>query len=143
VLPRVPAAPDPLQVPESSDISMCFVALGTSPARQALQCHHVSRASRPAPGTEGFDVTMCPIALGLPFGKGGLWSRRMSHGSRPVLCVERLWHRHVSEAPEPPPDRAPVSSCVLWLRTRLPVQEGFGASTCPMALSLRGVPVRS
>jgi hypothetical protein len=143
VLPRVPAALDPLQVPESSDIIMCLMALGTPPARQALQCHHVSRASRPAPGTEGSDVTMCPIALGPPFGKGGLRSHRMSHGSRPVLCVKRLWHRHVSEAPGPPSDRALVSPCVMWLRTRLPVREGFGASTCPMALSLRGVPVRS
>jgi hypothetical protein len=40
----------------------------------------------------------------------------------------------VTEAPRPPSGRASVSPRVMWLQTRLLVQEGFGAVTCPVAL---------
>jgi hypothetical protein len=67
----------------------------------------------------------------------------VSHGSRLVPCAGRLWRRHVTEAPGPPPGRALVSPRVLWLQTCLLVQEDPGATTCPVTLGLWGVPVRS
>jgi hypothetical protein len=64
----------------------------------------------------------------------------MPRGSKPAPCAGRLWRRHVTEAPGPPPGRAPVPPRVLWLQTRLLVREGSGATTCLVALVPRAYP---
>jgi hypothetical protein len=43
MLPRVPAALDPLPVLKSSSITTCPIALGTPPDREGLRCHHMSQ----------------------------------------------------------------------------------------------------
>jgi hypothetical protein len=61
----------------------------------------------------------------------------MPRGSRPAPCSGKLWHHQVTEAPGPPPGRATVPACVMWLQTRLLVREGSGAITCLVALGPR------
>jgi hypothetical protein len=85
----------------------------------------------------GSGVATCPEAPSPSLGRRRLRSRHMPHGSRPAPCVGRLWRRHVTEAPGPPPGRAPVPARVLWLQTLLLVREGFGAVTCSVALGPR------
>jgi hypothetical protein len=67
---------------------------------------------------EGSSITMCPTAPDLPPGMGGLWCRHVPFTTRPATQQ----------------GRAPVSPHVLWLQTRLQVQEGSSIATCPMAL---------
>jgi hypothetical protein len=90
VLLCVPMALDLLPVLESTVITLCLIAPGIPPARKGLWCRHMSRDSRPAPGTEGSNITTCPVALSPPLSRGGLRSHHMSHGSRPIPCTERL-----------------------------------------------------
>jgi hypothetical protein len=53
------------------------------------------------PVGKGSSVTMCPTALDPPPSTGGLWCRHVPHGTGPTTQQ----------------GRAPVSPCVLWLRT--------------------------
>jgi hypothetical protein len=129
------------------------------PSRRGLQCRHVphgteyatrqERASmsphaprhcaRHPPG-KGSGVATCSEAPSPSPGRSGLQSHNVPHGSTPAPCAGRLWRRHKTEAPGTPPDRVPVSPCVMWLQTRLLVREGSGATTCPMALGPRACP---
>jgi hypothetical protein len=85
-------------------------------------CH---RACHPV--GKGSGVTMCPTAPDPPLSVRGIWRRHMPRGTGPTTRQ----------------GMTPVSPRVLWLQTHLPVREGPGIATCPMALSLRGVPVLS
>jgi hypothetical protein len=93
------------------------------------------RARHP-PG-KGSGVATCPEEPSPSPGRRGLRSCHIPHGSRPALYAGRLWRHHVTEAPGPPPSRAPVSPRVMWLQTRHLVWEGSGAATCPVALGPR------
>jgi hypothetical protein len=138
-----PTAPDPLSVPKNSGIAMCPVSPSTPPDREGLQCRHVSRAPDPPPGAgglwrrhvprarhptwKGSGVAMCPAAPDPPPSVGGLQRRHMPLATGPATRQ----------------GRALVSPCVLRLHTHLPVREGSGVTKCPVALSLRGMPVHS
>jgi hypothetical protein len=97
------------------------------------------RRARHPPG-KGSGVATCPEAPSPSPGRRGLQSSHMPRGSRPTPCTGRLWRRHVTEAPGPPPGMAPISPRVMWLQTRLLVREGSGAATCPVALNPRASP---
>jgi hypothetical protein len=154
-----PTAPDSFSVQESSSSATCPEAESTPPARRGLQYRHMPHDTERATRQErapvspcaprhrvlhtlgnGSDVAMCPEPPSPSPGKRGLRSRRVPRGSRPAPCAGRLWHRHVTEAPTPPPGRAPVSPHILWLQTRLLVREGSKAVTCPVALGPRACP---
>jgi hypothetical protein len=92
------------------------------------------RARHP-PG-RGFGVTTCPEAPIPSPGRRGLRNRHVPRGFRPAPCTGRLWRHHMSEAPRPPPGRAPILPHVLWLQTRLLVWEGSRAASAqwPSAL---------
>jgi hypothetical protein len=138
---------------ESFGSTTCREALSTPSARRGLQCSHVpcgtehttrqegalisprtprNRACH-SPG-KGFGVATWPEAPNPSPSRRGHQSCHVPHGSRPAPCTGRLRHHHLTEAPGPPPSRAPVSPCVLWLQTRLLVREGSGSTTCPVAL---------
>jgi hypothetical protein len=100
------------------------------------------------PAGKSSDVVMCPEESSVPPDRKGLWCCHVPRGTEPVTqqerapesprasllrthpCTGRLRHHRVTEAPGPPPDRAPVS--LVW--------EGFGAVTCPVALDPRACP---
>jgi hypothetical protein len=150
---------DPLPVPKNSGSAMCPEAQSMPPARRGLRCCHVSRGIECAtrhegalmsprdprhrachPLGKGFGVATWPKAPSPSLDRRGPQSRHVTHGSSPAPCVGRLRHRHVTKAPGPPPGRALISPCVLWLQTRLLVREGSGATTCPVAHSPRACP---
>jgi hypothetical protein len=85
---------------------------------------------------KGTSVATCPEAPCAPLTRRGLRCCHVLRGTEPVTYAGRLWRRHVAEAPGPPPGRTPVPARVLWLQTRLLVQEGSGVTTCPVALGL-------
>jgi hypothetical protein len=121
----------------------CHVPHGTERATHQERAPVSPRASRHRarhPPGKGFGVVTCPETPSPSPGRRGLWSRHVSHGFRPAPYAVRLWRRHVTEASGPPPGRAPVSSHVLWLQTRLLMREGSGAATCPVALGPRACP---
>jgi hypothetical protein len=66
VPPRVPAALDPLLVPESSGFATCPMALGMPPTRRGIWCRHMSHSSKPASQY------------------GGLRRRHIPHGTEPA-----------------------------------------------------------
>jgi hypothetical protein len=92
------------------------------------------------PPGKGSGVATCPEVPSPSPSRRGLWSHHVPRGSRPTPCAGRLWRHHMSEAPEPPSGRTLVSPHVMWLQTHLLVQEGSGATTCPVALSPRVCP---
>jgi hypothetical protein len=104
---------------------------------------HAPRHRARHPPREGSGVTTCPEAPSPSRSRRGLRSHHVSHGSRLIPCAGRLWHRHVIEAPGPPPGRAPVSPRVLWLQTCLLLWEGSRAATCSVAHGPPGVTVHS
>jgi hypothetical protein len=85
---------------KGSGVTTCLEAPSAPPTRKGLWCCHVPR------GTQHQSPSL---------GRRGLQSRHVPHGSRPAPCAGRLWRRHVTEAPRPPPGRAPISPRVLWL----------------------------
>jgi hypothetical protein len=91
--------------------------------------HHTCHLSEKDSG-----VVTCPKASSPSPGRRGLRSHHVPRGCRLTPCAGRLWPHHVTEAPGPPPRRAPVMPHVLWLQTRLLAREGSGATTCPVAL---------
>jgi hypothetical protein len=138
---------------------MWHEAHSTPPTRRGLRCRHVPHVTECATCQERAPVSpraprhqsrhplgkcsgvaMCPEAPSPSPDRRGLWSRNVPHGSRPALCAGRLWHRHVTEVPGPPLDRAPISPRVIWLQTRILVWEGSGAATCPVTLGPRACP---
>jgi hypothetical protein len=105
-----------------SVVATCLQAPCASPVRKELRCYHVLWGTK--------SVTRQERAPELPCGS--------CLQARP--WAGRFWRRHVTEAPGPPPGRAPVSPRVLWLQTHLLVREGFRAATCPVALGPRACP---
>jgi hypothetical protein len=118
----------------------CWRSLALSRAPWHRACH---------PTGKGFGVTTCPTAsdpLSMQEDSGvttfGQVRRPTGNGSGVTTCLVALdpppsagglWRHHVWPGRK---GMAPVSPRVPRLQTCLPVWEGFGVATCPMALSL-------
>jgi hypothetical protein len=118
----------------------CHVPYGTEHAthreRAPVSPHAPRHRACHSPG-EGSGVAMCPEAPSPSPSRRRLQSYHVPHGSRPAPYAGRLWRHDMTEASGPPPGRAPIPTRVLWLRTRLLVWEGSGATTCLVALGPR------
>jgi hypothetical protein len=131
-LKHTPMTSNLFLVSESSGSATYPEAQSTSPVRRGLRCHHVLHSTECATHQErapvsprasrhrarhllGKDsgVATCLDAPSPSPSRRGLQSHHVPHGSRPASCTRRLWRHYVTEAPESPPGRAPVSPHVL------------------------------
>jgi hypothetical protein len=135
---RVPAAPDPLSMPEISGTVTCPVTPGTPPDWEGLRCRPVSHSSRLTPGARG--LWHHHMRSGPPPDRKGLRCRHVFHGSKPASQCRRVLVSPRATGPATRQGRALVSPRVPLLQTRLPMREGSGVATCR---GLRGVPLHS